>query len=161
MMRRFGAPLLVALLVASWPAPARADMTLFLGTNTTPSTRQVKGGALGTGLLLVGFEFEYSSTAEDDDSGAPSLKVGSANGLLQTPVAIFGIQPYVTAGAGIFRERLGTSTETGLAPNVGGGLKIGLAGPIRVRIDYRAFKLGSGARFSPSHRLYAGINLKF
>ena len=113
------------------------------------------------GLLVAGFEFEYSSATEDVKTGAPALKVGSANGLLQTPVPIFGLQPYVTAGAGIFRERLGTSTNIGLAPNVGGGVKVNLAGPLRLRVDYRAFKLGTGARYSPSHRIYAGLNLKF
>ena len=44
---------------------------------------------------------------------------------------------------------------------IGGGVKIALAGPLRLRVDYRVFKLGTGARFSPSHRIYAGLNLKF
>ncbi len=155
---RFGFVVLLLLLSVT---PAWADATLFLGTTTTPSNRSVRGGALGMGLLVVGFEFEYSSTSEDAKTGAPSLKVGSANGLLQTPMAIFGFQPYVTAGGGIYRERLGSSTQTSVAPNVGGGVKISLAGPLRLRVDYRAFKLGNGARYSPSHRIYAGLNLKF
>ncbi|MFN7980831.1 MAG: hypothetical protein U0Q11_03145 [Vicinamibacterales bacterium] len=160
-MRGFHRVGFAVLLLLLSVAPAWADGTIFIGTNTTPSNRSVRGGALGFGLLIVGFEFEYSSTTEDVKSGAPSLKVGSGNGLLQTPVAIFGFQPYVTAGGGIYRERLGSSTQTSVAPNVGGGVKINLAGPLRLRVDYRAFKLGSGARYSPSHRLYAGLNLKF
>jgi hypothetical protein len=67
----------------------------------------------------------------------------------------------VTAGAGVFRERLGRSTDTGVAPNLGGGVKIDLAGPLRLRVDYRAFRLGDDAFYSPSHRLYAGLNLRF
>jgi hypothetical protein len=160
-MRRFRPAMLTVLLLATTATPAWADLTAFLGATTTPSNRQVRGAAIGTGLLIVGFEFEYSSTADDLAAGAPSLKVGSANGLLQTPIAVLGFQPYVTAGAGIFRERLGTSTETGLAPNVGGGVKLSLAGPLRLRVDYRVFRLGDGARYSPSHRIYAGLNLKF
>lgn len=160
-MRSFRPALVAAVLLAATAAPVSADMTAFLGATTTPTNRQVRGAAVGSGLLVVGFEFEYSATAEDVKTGAPALKVGSANGLIQTPVPIFGFQPYATAGAGIFRERLGTSTETGLAPNVGGGVKIGLAGPLRLRLDYRVFKLGNGARFTPSHRIYAGLNLKF
>ena len=39
--------------------------------------------------------------------------------------------------------------------------KVNLLGPIRLRVDYRIFKLGSGALYSPAHRVYAGINLKF
>jgi hypothetical protein len=160
-MRSFRQSVLVLLLFAATSTPAWADVTLFLGANTTPTNRLVRGGSLGVGLLIVGFEFEYSSTREDLKAGAPSLKIGSGNGLLQTPVPIFGVQPYVTAGAGIYRERLGTSTETGLAPNVGGGVKMNLAGPLRLRVDYRVFKLGDKARYSPSHRIYAGLNLKF
>lgn len=160
-MRSFRYATIALLLLAATAAPARADITAFLGATTTPSNRLARGAAVGSGLLIVGFEFEYSSTASDNATGAPSLKIGSANGLLQTPVPIFGIQPYATAGAGIFRERLGSATETGFAPNVGGGAKIALAGPLRLRVDYRVFRLGSGARYSPSHRLYAGINLKF
>ena len=161
-MRRFRLAMIVTLLLAWSAAPAWADATLFLGATTTPTSRTARGGALGIGLLVVGFEFEYSSTTEDVKSGAPSLKIGSANGLLQTPVAILGFQPYVTAGAGIFRERVGTSTDTSIAPNVGGGVKVNLAGPLRLRVDYRAFRLGGGgARYSPSHRLYVGLNLKF
>ena len=161
-MRRFGLPIIVTLLLlAGSAAPAWADATLFLGATTTPTSRMAKGGALGTGLLLVGFEFEYSSTTEDVKTGAPSLKMGSANGLLQTPVPILGFQPYVTAGAGIFRERVGASTDTSIAPNVGGGVKMNLAGPLRLRVDYRVFRLGGGARYSPSHRIYVGLNLKF
>ena len=52
-------------------------------------------------------------------------------------------------------------SHTGFAPNSGGGVKVNLAGPVRLRVDYRVFKLGSGALYSPAHRVYAGINLKF
>lgn len=154
-------PAIIALaLVGATARPAWADATAFLSATTTPSNRHGVGGAFGIGLLVVGFEFEYSAAAEDTKSGAPSLKIGSGNGILQTPIAIFGFQPYVTAGGGIFRERLGTSAQFGLAPNVGGGVKIALAGPLRLRVDYRVFRLGNGARYSPSHRIYAGLNLK-
>jgi hypothetical protein len=40
-------------------------------------------------------------------------------------------------------------------------VKVSLLGPVRLRIDYRVLKLGSGAVTSPSHRVYAGLNLKF
>jgi hypothetical protein len=38
---------------------------------------------------------------------------------------------------------------------------VNLIGPIRLRIDYRVFKLGDGALYTPAHRIYAGLNLKF
>ncbi len=144
-MRSFRAALLAFGLLVSTAAPAHADFTAFLGATTTPTNRQVSGGAIGSGLLVIAFEFEYSSTTGDLANGAPSLKLGSGNGLLQAPVPIFGFQPYVTAGVGVYRERLGSSTETGIAPNVGGGVKMALLGPLRLRLDYRRFRLGGNA----------------
>ena len=81
--------------------------------------------------------------------------------LLQTPVSFYGVQPYVTAGGGLYSETLGARNDLGLALNTGGGVKVTLAGPLRVRVDYRVFKVGSGALYSPAHRIYAGLNLKF
>jgi hypothetical protein len=140
--------------------PARADITAFIGANTTPANRQVRGGALGFGLLIVGFEIEYAFTPDDLTATAPSLKTGMGNVILQTPVAFMGFQPYFTTGGGFYQEELGTHSDTGIGLNTGGGVKVSLAGPIRLRVDYRVFKLGSGALNSPAHRFYAGLNLK-
>lgn len=141
--------------------PASADATLFIGANTTPANRGVKGFAAGGGLLVIGFEFEYANTSADETAGAPSLKTFMGNVLFQTPFAIHGFQPYFTTGTGVYRERLEIFEKTGFAPNVGGGVKVSLAGPLRLRVDYRVLKLGSGALYSPAHRVYAGLNLKF
>ena len=112
---------------------------------------------------MVGFEFEYSDTADSSEPAtlAPSLKTGTGNVLLQTPVAIGGVQPYITTGAGVYRETLGARSDTSFALNTGGGVKINLVGPVRLRVDYRVFKLGSNALYTPAHRIYAGLNLKF
>jgi opacity protein-like surface antigen len=152
---------LVAIVLIGVAAPASADITGFLGASTTPEGRAVKGLAVGSGILILGFEFEYASTDQDAPKAAPSMKSGMGNVLLQTPVAILRLQPYFTTGGGVYRERLGSHEQTGFGLNTGGGLKISLAGPVRLRLDYRVFKLGSDALYSPSHRFYAGLNLKF
>ena len=147
-------------LLAVTAIPARADITAFIGANTTPANRQVRGAALGLGLLVVAFEVEYAYTPDDLTATAPSLKTGMGNVILQTPVAFMGFQPYFTTGGGLYQEELGTHSDTGIGFNTGGGVKVSLAGPIRLRVDYRVFKLGSGALNSPAHRFYAGLNLK-
>ena len=152
---------IAALVSLATSAPARADATAFIGANTTPANRSVKGISFGTGLLILGFEAEYSKTTSDNSVAAPSLTTGTGNFLLQTPGSFFGFQPYVTAGAGLYRETLGTHHDTSFLTNTGGGVKVTLVGPIRLRVDYRVFKLGSGALYSPAHRIYAGLNLKF
>jgi hypothetical protein len=157
-MRRIA--LITAVLALAAAVPARADITVFLGANTTPANRAVRGGSLGMGLLIVGFEGEYAFTPDDPEAKAPSLRTGSGNVLLQTPFAIYGFQPYFTTGGGFYRETLGTHQDTSFAFNTGGGVKVSLIGPLRLRVDYRVFKLGSDALYTPAHRIYAGLNLK-
>lgn len=147
--------------VLAWATPARADLTGFVGASTTPENRLVRGYAMGSGLLLVGWEIEYANTPDDPAAPTPALRTFMGNMLLQTPIAIFGFQPYVTMGSGLYRETLGSHQQTGFAPNTGAGVKVSLVGPLRLRVDYRVFKLGSGALHSPAHRIYAGLNLKF
>jgi opacity protein-like surface antigen len=160
-MTRVRTLIFAAALLAVTAVPARADLTAFIGANTTPANRQVRGVALGFGFLIVGVELEYGYTPDDPSAAAPSLKTGMGNVLLQTPVAFMGFQPYFTTGAGIYQEELATHSDTGAGFNTGGGVKVSLVGPIRLRVDYRVFKLGSGALYSPAHRFYAGVNLKF
>jgi hypothetical protein len=141
--------------------PAAADITAFLGVNPTPSNRPVRGVSAGFGLLIVGFEFEYANTSEDLDQLAPGLRTFMFNGLLQTPVAIAGMQFYGTAGGGVYRETLDEASETHVGINLGGGVKMSLIGPLRLRLDYRVFTLQGDPRHSKPQRFYAGLNLKF
>jgi len=143
------------------PSPASADITAFLGLNSTPTVRPVKGFAAGMGLVIAGFEFEYASTNEDLVKAAPGLRTFMFNGLVQTPIPIGGMQFYGTAGGGVFRETHDTVSETHVGINVGGGVKISLAGPLRLRLDYRVFTLRGTPLYSKPQRFYAGINLKF
>jgi hypothetical protein len=152
-------PLLLLLLLL-FPSPAAADLTAFLGVNPTPERRPVTGISAGAGLLIVGFEVEYANTTEDEVLGAPGLTTFMVNGLLQT-LPLGRVQFYGTAGAGAYRERLGASTETHVGINVGGGAKIGLIGPLRVRLDYRVFTLQGEPRHANPQRFYAGLNLSF
>lgn len=151
----------VAAAILLVPSTASADLTAFLGVNPTPATRTVRGFAAGVGLLIVGFEFEYASTSQDLDEGAPRLRTFMFNGLVQTPVPIAGMQFYATAGGGGYRETLATLSETHVGINVGGGVKMTLAGPIRLRLDYRIFTLQGEALHPRPQRFYAGLNLKF
>jgi len=161
-MKSFRTLGVAVVLLAIAVVPASADVTAFLGANTTPANRQVRGAALGFGLLVVGFELEYAFTPDDPAANAPSLKTGTGNIVLQPPFMIFGFQPYFTTGGGFYSEQLGTQhSDVGFGLNTGGGVKVSLAGPIRLRVDYRLFRLGSGALNPTTHRVYAGLNLKF
>ena len=160
-MRKLLVSTLVVTMLA-FPTDAFADITAFLGVNPTPTNRVLTGLSGGVGLLIVGFEFEYANTREDLEQLAPSLRTFMFNGLLQTPVPIAGMQFYGTAGGGVYREELLDVSETNFGMNVGGGVKMNLVGPLRLRLDYRIFTLkGEDVRHERPQRFYAGVNLKF
>lgn len=160
-MTRLRAVALAVLLTGGFATQAFADITGFIGANTTPKNRHTQGFAVGMGLLFMGIEFEYSSTPDDPASLAPALHTGMGNVLFQTPFAIYGFQPYATTGGGVYHESLESFEKTGFGLNIGGGVKISLVGPVRLRVDYRVFNLGDQALQSPVHRIYVGLNLKF
>ena len=154
-------PLLLALfLVLLFPTPAAADFTAFIGANMTPTTRPVRGVAGGAGLLIVAFELEYADTAQDLVKDAPRLRTFMANGLVQT-LPLGGVQFYGTLGGGVYRETLPSLQATNFGVNVGGGAKISLLGPLRLRLDYRIFTLRGDPSHPNPHRFYAGLNVKF
>ncbi len=154
------ASIVLAVLLGAAPV-AHADLTLFAGTNVTPSNRPVRGVAVGFSLLIVGFEFEYSDTTADEMAGAPRLQSGMFNMLVQTPFGVAGLQFYGTAGGGLFREEGSSLLETNAGTNFGGGVKISIAGPIRMRVDYRVFRLVGTPQHTAHQRIYAGLNIGF
>ena len=115
-----------ALLAAA--RPASADITAFTGVLTSPAAnRPALGVGIGFGLLIVGFEAEYTTSSEDLAEQTPSFRAGSFNLLLQTPIELAGIQLYFTAGGTVYRERLDLHSETHVA-RTRSGAKIRLAG---------------------------------
>lgn len=150
---------LVAVLASA--SPAAADVTGFLGLSPTGETRLARGAAVGFGLIAVGFELEVANLSEQLEDGVPGLTTGMINGLVQTPGAISRVQAYGTAGGGIYRERLGEESETSVGVNVGGGIKYRLSGPLRLRVDYRVFRLSGSPLHDTYHRFYGGLTLAF
>ena len=147
------------LLVAAFATPASADITGFFGVSSTPAKHSGTGFAIGTGLLIVGFEFEYANLAEDKVNSIPGLKTGMANLLVQTPSK--SLQFYATTGGGMFSESYRGASTTSFGSNIGGGVKIALAGPFRLRLDYRVYQLKGTPLYPNPKRFYAGINLSF
>ena len=153
---------LAAIFVLLTALPARADLTIFAGLQNAPSIRPTTGISVGFGVLVVGWEVEVARVSEDRDDGAPGLSIGTGSMYVQNPIPIGGVQFYAIGGVGGYRERLDAldyrQTDVHLA--VGGGAKIGLAGPLKVRLDYRIFKL-RGARERNAQRIYGGLALAF
>jgi opacity protein-like surface antigen len=151
---------LTLLILALRPSPASADITAFFGVSPTPATRTTEGVAIGISLIVVGFEFEYGKTKQDDPTASPALTTGMGNLMVMTPTN--KVQLYATTGGGIFHETYRTIGTTNFATNLGGGVKMALAGPIRLRLDYRVFKLnGTSTIYKTVQRMYGGLSLSF
>ena len=151
--------LLAATFLLMRPAPAAADLTAFWGFSPTPASRSTRGFSAGLSMLIVGFEFEFGNTTANDLKGAPSLSTKMFNGLIQTPTG--GTQLYFTVGGGWFTEGYRDRDESNFGTNIGGGIKLKIAGPIRARIDYRIFNLNGDPLYAHVQRFYGGVSLSF
>jgi hypothetical protein len=149
---------LATIFLTATASPAHADVTAFIGLSPTPDNHAARGFAIGVSLLVIGFEFEYANLSEEQDEQLPGVKTYSGNVLLQTPTST---QLYATVGGGGYQESLGPLKETQVGLNFGGGIKIPLLGPIRVRADYRVFQLRGSPIHSTYQRFYVGGNLAF
>jgi hypothetical protein len=161
MRRNLVLPLMICVVLLGSLRNASADVTAFIGLTPTPQNHALRGFAFGFGLLVIGFEFEYANAVENELEGLPSLQTGSGNLLIQTPIEIKGMQFYGTTGGGVYRERLARQRETHIGTNVGGGVKLRLVGPLRLRLDYRLFRLQGEPLHQTYQRFYAGANLAF
>jgi len=158
-MKRIAFIALVALtFLTVRPAPALADATAFIGWSPTIATRSTTGFSVAVSLLVVGFEFEYAHLNDHVAPSAPSVGTGMMNVMVQTPTKT---QLYLTAGGGVYHESFEATGHTNVGVNVGGGIKIPLAGPIRARIDYRVFTLSGNAASKTVQRVYVGGNIAF
>lgn len=154
--------LLTVLFVVLAAREAAADVTLFTGKTANPSNRAVRGVAVDAVLLILGIEFEYSSSSEDIATGAPSLRTAMFNGIVQSP-SVLGLRLYATAGGGLYEERI-TSTDyrkRGAGTNTGWGVKIPVYGAVGLRVDFRLFSLRGSAVDETVKRFYVGANLAF
>jgi hypothetical protein len=142
-------------------SPVFADLTIFAGSTATPH-RTTVGVALGLSLQPVGLEFEYADTSADTLAGSPARRTGLFNLVLGTSFrSASRIRFYGALGAGAYREHLAEQVRTGLAASGGGGIYFRLAGPLRIRLDYRLFALRGNDIPRRSRRIYAGLDLAF
>ncbi len=154
--------LLSVLVLAGASSPAYADLTLFAGLQSSPEIRPATGISLGFGMLVVGWEVEIARATQQQDDAVPSLSTGTGSLYVQNPIPIGGVQFYAIAGAGLYRERLDLAyQQTDVHVALGGGAKIELAGPLKLRLDYRVFKLRDAVAPGNPQRIYAGLTLAF
>lgn len=145
--------------VVALPAPARADLlfTPYAGVNFAGSTvdkRTNLGGSLawlGDGGL--GLELDFGFVPDFFEPKDLDIDVFGANNVTTVMGNVMfgrhggGIEPYVSAGAGLIRTRIGSfgelfddvATDNGLGVNAGAGLRVG-SPRLALRGDIRYFR---------------------
>ncbi len=158
---------LMALTVSTASAVAQTrespvNVTAFAGVAMAAGPHVAIGVAVGVRPRPgpVSIEFEYSRSRSDPPAGVPAIVTFSGNLLVQLPIRPSRFQFYGTFGVGLYVLLLDhRSSEPNDARNFGGGVKITLAGPLKLRMDYREFRLAriGGEDHSNEHRFCVGI----
>jgi hypothetical protein len=156
---------LLALLAAASPAFAQAiprpkppsvNVTFFAGLAATSGLHVAGGGAVGFRVRdsPISLELEYSQSSRESDPGVATI---SFNFQFQKPLPRSRVQVYGTAGFGAYL--LLDAGEPNNAHNAGGGVKAPLAGPLKLRVDYRYFWLSPQDRVPHhnEHRITIGV----
>jgi hypothetical protein len=151
-------------LLAALPADARADLLLtpYAGLNFGGSTidkRTNLGGSLTwLGTRGLGLEVDFGFIPDFFKPKDLALDIlGSNNVTTVMGNVVFGrsgggIQPYVTAGGGLLRTRVGSfgelfddvATNNGFGVNAGAGVRVG-GGRFSIRGDVRYFRNLTGS----------------
>lgn len=144
-------------LALAWPAPARADvfLTPYAGVNFAGSTidKRTNVGASLTWLGSSGLGIEVDMGFIPDFFAPKDLELDLLGDNSVTTLMgniVFGrggggIQPYVSAGAGLMRSQVGSfgeffdATDNGFGVNAGAGVRVG-GGRLSLRGDVRYFR---------------------
>jgi hypothetical protein len=158
--RRAGALVtgVLAAVCGSAPYAQALELSAFVST-ASPSENWARGygGALGsTWFKVVTFEGEVARQAGDAVDSSMTSFTGSA--LLAPPVG--RLVPYGGLGVGLFRQSLGSRTDTGTlhALVLGAKLKLGL---LLLKAEYRRIDVSGDPLLEINHRFSAGAGVSF
>ena len=164
MATRSAAALIVFAGLLSAAEPARADATVLIGLHTPSAPSPTFGASFGYARGLIGWEVEIASSGKQSATRA-SAGCFCWNLIVQPPLRVGSANVYFIGGLGLYGEVGGGVLGTGpsIAADIGAGLKIPLSGPLKLRLDYRAFlgQAGENDRAIHSQRVAAGLSLVF
>jgi hypothetical protein len=158
----------LAALIVMVPVSARGDATVLLGLMSGDGPRPSVGAAFSYCPSVAGFEIEYLGTLGGETAGHSSAGGIFGSVIVQLPTSS-NVQFFAMGGFGVWGETFADGKGTGElgAKNIGGGVKIRIAGPLRLRLDYRLFVLGDsqdgdrGPSTKHPQRFSAGLHLVF
>jgi hypothetical protein len=133
-----------ATVFAAWPAPGESWGR---GYGATLSS---------TWFQVVSFEAEAARIPGETPDG--NMTSFTASALLAPPIGF--LTPYGGLGVGLFRQTLGTLSDTGVlrASILGAKVKVGL---LVLKVEYRKIGLSGTPLIPMDHRLSAGAGISF
>jgi hypothetical protein len=138
---------------------AGGDVTAFVALPSPTDTwgRGYGAAISSTWFRILNFEGEGARLPGDSpDTGMTSF-TGSA--LIAPPVGIF--IPYGGVGVGVFRQTLGSLSDTGTLKALVLGLKMKVGPVLVVKGEYRRIGLSGDPLLAMTHRLSAGAGISF
>jgi hypothetical protein len=157
------APLLLALAAAGLLAPARpaaaGDVIVFAALPYPTDTWDRGWGAAisSTWFRILNFEGEGARLPGDTADASMTSFMGSA---LVAPQVGF-LTPYGGLAFGLFRQTLGTLSDTGTLRAVVVGVKVKIGPVIVVKGEYRRLSFSGDPLLEMTHRVSAGAGIAF
>jgi hypothetical protein len=150
---------LILMISMALPGLARAgDITAFVALPAPTSTWGRGYGATlsSTWFQAISLEGEAARLPGDRTDAAMTTFTGSA--LLAPPIGI--LTPYGGVGVGLFRQTLGTETDTGTLKALIFGAKVKL-GLVVIKGEYRRITLSGTPLLDMTARISAGAGISF
>ena len=145
------------------PPDAPVSITAFGGMAMAFGTHPATGVAVAMKPHPgpVSLEFEYVRSQPNPVASGSGIATLAGNILVQPTRQRAGLQYYGTFGVGFYSVLRDYQGSTDSARNIGGGAKVTLAGPWKLRMDYRAFLLARTGGNHLAHRIYVGMAAGF
>jgi len=145
--------------LASARPAAAGDVTVFVAfPYPTDTWGRGYGAAISsTWFKILNFEGEGARLPGDTNDASMTSFMGSA--LLAPPVGIF--TPYGGLGIGLFRQSLGTLSDTGVVRALVLGVKVKVGPVVVVKGEYRRLTLSGNPLLEMTHRISAGAGIAF
>jgi outer membrane protein with beta-barrel domain len=148
-----------AAVLAIGPPAAAGDVTAFVAL---PSPTDTWGTGYGAAISSTWFKvlnFEGEGARLPGDSADASMTSFTGSALVAPPVGIF--TPYGGLGIGLFRQTLGTLSDTGVVRALVLGVKVKIGPVLVVKGEYRRLSLSGEPLLEMTHRISAGAGIAF
>jgi hypothetical protein len=138
---------------------AAGDVTAFVAL---PYPTDTWGRGYGAAISSTWFRvlnFEGEGARLPGDSADASMTSFTGSALVAPPVGIF--TPYGGLGIGLFRQTLGTLSDTGVVRALVLGVKVKIGPVLVVKGEYRRLDLSGEPLLEMTHRISAGAGIAF